>query len=606
MSTVLVVDDMPIFLEPIAATLRREGYETCCAQNGMEALAIAQREPPDLILLDIAMPVLDGLSCLKRLRADPRTRSIPVIMLTAAAERQMVLSAVGAGIQGYLLKSRFSLEAMLAQVRKALASRSAPSAVPSRGGEGVRPKVETPPPAPAAPPPPPRPPRVSRSEVLARLRQEFELKGVAPVLQNVLALTNSHRSSLEEVAEAVQQDQALAIRVLRVANSSFFGGGRTVKTLEDAARRIGMAGIRDAAVAILAIESFAGADLGGVQAFHFWEHSLASAMLAQLLDETTGGENVGYAFLAAFLHDIGRPILSSRFPDHYRWLVTATAEGNVDLMTAEREMFGLTHVDVTDDFLNRLGVHAAVRQAAELHHLGVEGIRRSAGNAACALAVALADRIAHALAMGDSGSSMLSPVRDYVQALRLTPARVRSVVEEAMRRTQQTKMFYASQGQDTLCDSLPDQIRRSVSRAMRLVFIGSEDDIHPLELFFERLGWLEARSPKLAVMHVTSEKERDARLEALAALEREVGHELPVLIASPGASVTMARSPAQNRPWAAVAFPCRYPIVVRAAVELAASRPPPSEADAEQPAAAAPPECCGAAADSGEGAVSHA
>ncbi|MGQ9652022.1 MAG: HDOD domain-containing protein [Phycisphaerae bacterium] len=571
MSTILVVDDMPIFREPIAATLRQEGYVTRCAQNGMEALTMIRQEPPDLILLDIAMPVMDGLSCLRQLRGDPRTRGIPVIMLTAAAERQVVLNAVSAGIQGYLLKSRFSLETMLAQVRKTLESQAASSAGSSRRGEAVGSKPETPPGASVAAAA--RPPCLSRSEVLAKIRQDFELKGIAPVLQNVLALTSSNRSSLDEVTETVQQDQSLAIRVLRVANSSFFGGGRTVRTIEDAARRIGMSGVRDAAVAILAIESFAGADLGGINAVHFWEHSLASAALAQLLDEAAGDENVRYAFLAAFLHDIGRPILSSRFPDHYRWLLAATAEETVDLMTAEREMFGLTHVDVTDDFLNRAGVHAVVRQAAGLHHLSVERIRRSAGNFACSLAVALADRLAHALVMGDSGSSMLSPIREYVQALRLDSARVRSLVEETVERTQQTKMFYASQGQEQLCESLSDQIRGPASRAIGVGLLQANDELDPLGLFFERLGWLDKRSPKLAVVRVDSEKDLNRKREALAVLEQDVGHQLPVVVVLPEASSVSAGSLAQSRPWAAVSFPCRYQILVKAVVELATADP---------------------------------
>ena len=87
MSKVLVVDDMPIFREPIAACLRASGYETCIAGNGQEALAVLQSSRPDLILLDIAMPIMDGISFLSVIRGDPATQSIPVILLTAVRMR---------------------------------------------------------------------------------------------------------------------------------------------------------------------------------------------------------------------------------------------------------------------------------------------------------------------------------------------------------------------------------------------------------------------------------------------------------------------------------------------------------------------------------------
>ena len=69
MSNVLVVDDMAIFREPIAASLRLAGFETVCAANGQEALSAMDMRRPDVILLDLAMPVMDGISFLQSLRA---------------------------------------------------------------------------------------------------------------------------------------------------------------------------------------------------------------------------------------------------------------------------------------------------------------------------------------------------------------------------------------------------------------------------------------------------------------------------------------------------------------------------------------------------------
>ena len=118
--TILVVDDTVIFRDSIVVALRRQGYDTLLASNGQEALELIRAHHPDLILLDVAMPVMGGLRCLKELRADQQFRDIPVIMLTAMSERDAIKAAGQMGIQEYLLKSQFSLKDMLAQVDELL------------------------------------------------------------------------------------------------------------------------------------------------------------------------------------------------------------------------------------------------------------------------------------------------------------------------------------------------------------------------------------------------------------------------------------------------------------------------------------------------------
>ena len=71
MSSILVVDDMAVFREPIAASLRLAGHQTQCAADGEEALRMVRQRRPDLILLDVSMPKMDGITFLKRLRAEP-------------------------------------------------------------------------------------------------------------------------------------------------------------------------------------------------------------------------------------------------------------------------------------------------------------------------------------------------------------------------------------------------------------------------------------------------------------------------------------------------------------------------------------------------------
>ncbi|MEM7698917.1 MAG: response regulator, partial [Verrucomicrobiota bacterium] len=84
MPTILIVDDEADIRELIAVNLlREEDYRTLEAVNGLEALHLAKTKRPDLIILDLMLPEIDGIGVYKNLREDPRTKAIPVIMLTA-------------------------------------------------------------------------------------------------------------------------------------------------------------------------------------------------------------------------------------------------------------------------------------------------------------------------------------------------------------------------------------------------------------------------------------------------------------------------------------------------------------------------------------------
>ena len=104
MARILVVDDEPHILEVVRAYLVRDGHIVFTAPDGDAALASALAEVPDLIILDVTMPVMDGVTMLSKLKEDPELKTIPVIMLTAESGRENVLQIAKLGVRDYLVK----------------------------------------------------------------------------------------------------------------------------------------------------------------------------------------------------------------------------------------------------------------------------------------------------------------------------------------------------------------------------------------------------------------------------------------------------------------------------------------------------------------------
>jgi DNA-binding response OmpR family regulator len=115
MKKILVVDDEDDILHFLELVLREKGYGVATAAGGHEALTKAQLEKPDLILLDIMMPQMDGWEVLKLLRVDPETAQIPVAMLSARTEAKDRVQGLQEGAIDYICKP-FSLQELLGKI----------------------------------------------------------------------------------------------------------------------------------------------------------------------------------------------------------------------------------------------------------------------------------------------------------------------------------------------------------------------------------------------------------------------------------------------------------------------------------------------------------
>ncbi|MBA7500746.1 MAG: response regulator [Clostridia bacterium] len=116
---IVLAEDEPQIARLIEFKLKKEGYDVTWRENGEEALKAIKADKPDLILLDIMMPVMDGYEVLRRLKEDENLGDIPVIMLTARAQEKDVVKGIDLGAEDYITKPFHPAE-LLARVKRIL------------------------------------------------------------------------------------------------------------------------------------------------------------------------------------------------------------------------------------------------------------------------------------------------------------------------------------------------------------------------------------------------------------------------------------------------------------------------------------------------------
>ncbi len=116
---ILAVDDEEDILELVRFNLEREGYPILCATSGTEAIEIIRNENPDLIILDLMLPDIDGLEITRILKNDPKTKTIPIMMLTAKGEEADIVTGLELGADDYITKP-FSPRILIARIHAVL------------------------------------------------------------------------------------------------------------------------------------------------------------------------------------------------------------------------------------------------------------------------------------------------------------------------------------------------------------------------------------------------------------------------------------------------------------------------------------------------------
>lgn len=236
------------------------------------------------------------------------------------------------------------------------------------------------------------------------LRKIHNLPSLPTVVVALLASLDQDDVNIDTLVQKIAQDQALAAKTLRLANSSFYGMARQITTIQEAIAILGFGTVRSVATTAALIGTFAGGSHTGFNFAPFWRHAIAAAVCARELALHLY-LSPDQAYTAGLLHDIGRLVLVTQFQPQYQATMRYRAEHDCHLLDAEHAVLGLDHAQVGHALTQHWKFPLTMQQALAEHHAP-----SSLGMQPLSLVVMAADAIAHALDLSMDADDLVAPV----------------------------------------------------------------------------------------------------------------------------------------------------------------------------------------------------
>ncbi len=237
------------------------------------------------------------------------------------------------------------------------------------------------------------------------------LGSYGPVLREIETALVSPQCNLNSIGDAIQKDPDLTARLLRLANSPFFGFANRLSTVAEAVSLLGIQQIQDMIVASSVLEQFKGVPDNLVNKDSFWRHSLAVGLTARLLAMERRLPKPDKFFVAGLLHDVGRLVLMLQAPESARAVFELYQRERILLRDAEKKILGFDHQQIAAELLQSWSYPAALVQAVAFHHTPDSSVAKLEASV-----VHIADHLVNAMGIGSSGEQFVSPLDDKAWA----------------------------------------------------------------------------------------------------------------------------------------------------------------------------------------------
>jgi putative nucleotidyltransferase with HDIG domain len=199
------------------------------------------------------------------------------------------------------------------------------------------------------------------------IKQIKDLPTLPAVAQEMLSNLDDEETSLDLICEKVALDQSLTAKILRLANSSYFGTNSKVVTLQQAVGLLGIRNVKNLILTTTLVNSFPTSRCRNFDFEAYWRHSIATAICAELISRTLRMKH-NFAFTAGLLHDIGRLVLVTRCPTEYEQVIAYRKQQDCYLLDAEQAAMGIDHVSTGLILAVHWEFADAIQDAISGHH----------------------------------------------------------------------------------------------------------------------------------------------------------------------------------------------------------------------------------------------
>jgi HD-like signal output (HDOD) protein/DNA-binding response OmpR family regulator len=435
MNSILIIDDMPLFRLPLAAVLRSEGFTSFCAEDGRDGLDKLRSHRPDLILLDLMMPVMDGMGFMRALRRDTAVGDIPVILLTEMRDRKYVVDAAKLGVRDYLLKSKITPDELVDRIKRLLDAKSAPGEPKTQTvgaaspGAGTGPTAASTTAVSAAPAVKAASTAEAVSAVKAVKAAPVDLKCITPLLTSqqcvqrveacmagktlsgavaeVMMLAGRPSAELKDLSALIARDSVLSVRVLQMANSAaFFSRRGSVTTVTEAVRNIGATNVRNIAASVGIFDAMPTSSADGFNPIRCWQHSFAVARLCEAFVTPSAPQDAGVAYLVGLCHDLGEIMFRTQFESEYQSVLDEETRTGAAREDIELRLLGMTHTEILKVILRCMGLPESIRNPIERFQ---RRARTGVSQPVLLRALSMAESYANGLWLVSSESSLVCP-----------------------------------------------------------------------------------------------------------------------------------------------------------------------------------------------------
>ncbi len=241
-------------------------------------------------------------------------------------------------------------------------------------------------------------------EIRHLIHQIQQLPTIPSVALKILALAKEKYASVDEISQVIEKDQALTSKLLKVANSPFYGRSFRVKTIKDAVVVIGFDTLRSIALSISIIDVFQrDKSQKRLMDEQFWLHCLACAICAERLSKRMGVPFVEEAFLAGLIHDIGKVVLDQYCHQDYERVLEKADSNYKDVSELENEIIGFDHTTVGRWLLEAWKLPPLLSEGVWLHHQPINKGWKEHESYQLGAVLNVADTIAHIYRIGSGG-----------------------------------------------------------------------------------------------------------------------------------------------------------------------------------------------------------